>query len=109
MVRVGSTRIGVSANSFDGNVDIIHYLDENEQIPVQPGDFLAILVPQGLANLPIGTRRFQDENQLGSEAYFFSVSDGALLVKLNLSERDVYHSNSFGNFQAITGRCYCIS
>ncbi len=107
--RVGSTQITVAAVDTDGVEEVTIYLEEEERILVQPGDFLGVYAPLGASSVPIAANRFSTDKINGSEAYSFQVSSGIEPTVLNLQESDGIADNVAANLQGITGnQCACI-
>ena len=101
VVRIGSTHIETPANFTAGRVEVLHNLEDSEQIVIQPGDFIGVFAPEGTSKVPIASRRFGTANQ--SETYAFDITNGVLPTTLDLADHSSYDDNAAANIQAVTG------
>ena len=101
--RVGSSLIHVEEDlTTVGGRTVYWMLDAEDQIPVEPGYFIALYAEQTSEFVPFASRGYNTlEQDFQSEIYTYSTNTN--LVQVDLRVRDIYRINSVANVGAITG------
>ena len=104
---VGSNLVQVPRDDTTGIHRVLYQVPLDEQIHVEPGDFIGIYIPLCPSLAPLASRGFaQVPTSPFTEIYFYSIVNGVEPGLLQLSERDSVVRTAQVGLQAVLGTVY---